>query len=187
MSPKDRQQYDEGKEDRMAGPEYFLYLLTPVQGRLYAYVMSRWPNRADADDIMQEIISILWRKFDTYEPGTEFLAWAFTIAKYVLSGFRRRNQRNPIQFSNEALDAIESQADEFISEYPTQTDLLRDCIGKLPGREATILKLKYEIGLTSQKIAAHFGMSPRTFYRALSKTFTSLVHCMGLATIKDRA
>lgn len=183
--PLESHQYDESNSDKI-GPEHFLYLLTPVQGRIYAYIMSRCPNKSDADDIMQETISILWRKFDTYEPGTEFLAWAFTIAKYVLCGFRRKHQRNPIQFSDEALAALESQSDEFMAEYPAQIELLKECIGKLPAKETNILKLKYEVGLTSQKIATQFGMSLRTFYRALSKTVDALVNCMNVSAMEDR-
>lgn len=179
---KEREYKQPNEQDKMS-PECFLYLLTPVQGRIYAYIMSRWPNKSDADDIMQETISILWKKFDTYEPGTEFLAWTFTTAKYVLSGFRRRHQKNPIQFSEEALAALESQSEEFLSDYLSQIELLRQCIQKLEFKEAKLLELKYESGLSSQKIATHFGMSLRTFYRVLSKTLSTLMRCMNLSAI----
>ena len=161
-------------------PEYFLYLLTPVQGRIYAYVLSRWPNKSDADDIMQEAISILWQKFDTYQPGTEFLAWAFTVTRYVISNFRRKRKNNPIQFSHETLEAINDQAGTQMQDYESQLETLRDCIKKLPLKESNLLKLKYEDGLTGQKIATRFGMSLRTFYRNVSKIHAILLQCMGM-------
>ena len=161
-------------------PEYFLYLLTPVQGRIYAFILSRWPNKSDADDIMQETISILWQKFDTYEPGTEFLAWAFTVTKYVISGFRRKRKNNPIQFSHETLEAIKEQAGDQMQGYESQLETLQDCVKKLPAKEINLLKFKYEDGWTAQKIATRFGMSLRTFYRNVSKIHTTLLHCMGM-------
>lgn len=172
--------------ERKESPEYFLYLLTPVQGRIYAYIMSQWPNKSDADDIMQETISILWQKFDTYEPGTEFLAWAFTVAKYVLSGFRRKHQKNPLQFSNEALAAMEGQSKRFINEYTDQIDILQDCVQKLPPKETQLLKLKYEGSLSSQKIATRFGISIRTFYRIITKVHAILIRCMELSMMGDK-
>lgn len=178
------------RENAFAGskgsPEHFLYLMTPIQGRIYAYIMSRWPNKSDADDIMQETIAILWKKFDTYEPGTEFLAWAFTVTKYVLSGFRRKHQRNPIQFSQEALAALDSQSNEFLKSYTRQIDILRDCVEKLPPKDSQLLKLKYEGGYSAQKIASRLGMSLRTFYRTVTKIHAILMRCMKLTSIGEK-
>ena len=171
--------------DRKSSPEYFLSLMASVQGRIYAYILSRWPNKSDADDIMQETISILWKKFDTYEPGTEFQAWAFTVVKYVLSGFRRKHQNNPLQFSAEALEALDIQSEKYLNEYNSQIGVLRDCVRKLPPKEMKIIQLKYEGGLSSQKIALNLGMSLRTFYRNLSKIHGALIRCMGLAITGD--
>ncbi len=171
---------DKDKFQDKKGPEYFLYLLTPVQGRIYAYILSRWPNKSDADDIMQEAISILWQKFDTYEPGTEFLAWAFTVTKYVISGFRRKHKNNPIQFSHETLEAINDQAGSQMQQYDSQLETLRECIKKLPLKDSNLLKLKYEDSLTAQKIATRFGMSLRTFYRNIAKIHSTLLQCMGM-------
>ena len=181
MSESGQDNFNNNSEGNRNSPEYFLRMMASVQGRIYAYILSRWPNKSDADDIMQETISILWKKFDTYEPGTEFQAWAFTVVKYVLAGFRRKHQSNPIQFSQEALAVLESDSSQYISNYNSQIDLLRECIRKLPSKELKIIKLKYEGGLSSQKIAISFGMSIRTFYRVISKIHNTLIRCMSLS------
>ncbi|MBN2064736.1 MAG: sigma-70 family RNA polymerase sigma factor [Sedimentisphaerales bacterium] len=178
MFEEDRKQNRNGSNT----PEYFLYLLTPVQGRLYAFILSRWPNKSDADDIMQEVISVLWSKFDSYEPGTEFLAWAFTVTKYILSGFRRKHKNYPVQFSAETLEMLDKHTDEFNSVYDNRIETLRECVKKLPVRDLSLLKLKYEEGLPSQKIASRFGMSVRTFYRNISKAHAILMQCMSLSS-----
>jgi len=183
MSGTDRASQEREWADSRGNPEFFLYLMTPVQGRLYAYILSRWPNKSDADDIMQETISILWQKFETYEPGSEFSAWAFKVAKFVLSNFRKKHYKNQIQFSEEALSALENQSDNFLKNYTSQIETLRDCLKKLPSKESKILTLKYEEGVSSKKIATRFGMSIRTFYRVISKIHTGLMRCMRLKTM----
>jgi RNA polymerase sigma-70 factor (ECF subfamily) len=60
----------------------FMSLYTAVQRRLYHYVISLVPDENTVDDIIQETVSFLWKRFDEFEPGTDFIAWAFSIAKY---------------------------------------------------------------------------------------------------------
>ncbi len=45
----------------------FLSLLMANQRRINSYILSVVPNFSDADDIMQETISVMWRKFDRFE------------------------------------------------------------------------------------------------------------------------
>lgn len=173
-------------EGQKKGPEYFLYLMTPVQGRIFAYILSRWPNKSDAEDIMQETISILWKKFDTYEPGTEFHSWAFAVVKFVLMNYSKKNKNNHIQFSEQTLEVLEEQSEKHLKSYNSQIDILRTCIGKLPAKEMKIIKLKYEVGLSTHKIANTFGISSRTFYRVLSKIHNSLIKCMNLSSLEEQ-
>ena len=180
MSAEENQEQEISESQVSNNPEYFLFLLTPVQGRIYAYILSRWPNKSDADDIMQESISILWRKFHTYEPGTEFLAWAFTVTKFVISGFKRKHKRDPIQFSPETLEVVNEQAGSYLQEYDFELEALRDCLKKLSPDAVSLLKCKYEDGWTSKQIASRFGMSLRTFYRNIAKTHAVLLRCMSM-------
>src|SRR5205085_4163762 len=44
--------------------------------RLYAYILTLLPHRADADDALQEASLAMWDKFDAAAPPDDFLAWA---------------------------------------------------------------------------------------------------------------
>lgn len=160
------------------GTEKFLHLWTLIQGRVYAYILSHWPNRSDADDIMQETISIMWKKYDTYKPGTDFLAWAVTIAKYVLMTFRKKQNNNPMKFNDEAIKLLEEKSKEFMNTIDNRLGVLEFCVKKLPEKDANLLKLKYNHELSAQQIAIRFGMSVRTVYRSLSKIYNALMHCV---------
>ncbi len=73
--------------DQNRNTDNFLSLLLPNQKQILAYIMTYVPNRSDADDILQNTLSILWKKFDRYEPGSDFLAYAVTIAKYEILSY----------------------------------------------------------------------------------------------------
>lgn len=164
--------------DKNRDTEHFLYLLTPVQGRIYAYILSRWPNRADADDIMQETVATVWKKFDTYEFGTDFLAWSVTIAKYTILSFRKRHSSDPIQFDEETLNLLHEKSDGFLNRIDDRLHALRNCVEKLPEKDAALLKLKYGQEVPIQHIASTFHVSTRAIYKSLARVHNILIRCV---------
>ncbi|MEX2025689.1 MAG: sigma factor, partial [Pirellulaceae bacterium] len=77
----------------------FVGLFSQNARRLYAYIFLLLGNAADADDVFQETSRVLWEKFDQFQPGANFLAWAESVAHYQTLSFRRRRQRDRLQFS----------------------------------------------------------------------------------------
>src|SRR5262245_63568369 len=75
--------------------ERFLRLLLAHQRRIFAYVLALVPHWSDAEDIVQETCAVLWRKFDEFVPGTDFNAWALSIARYQVMNFRKKQRRAP--------------------------------------------------------------------------------------------
>ena len=70
----------------------FTALLLQNQKRIYGLILSLVPNGPDADDIMQEACSVMWKKFETFEEGTNFAAWALRIAALVLAMGRQKRR-----------------------------------------------------------------------------------------------
>jgi len=65
------------------------------ENSIRAFVRSLQPSLADADDVMQETFLTISRKSSTFEPGSNFLAWACGIARFkVLENFRQRKRAN---------------------------------------------------------------------------------------------
>ncbi|MCK4629078.1 MAG: hypothetical protein KAT56_08735, partial [Sedimentisphaerales bacterium] len=63
------------KQPDISNTERFLKLLMANDKRIYAFILTLVPGRIDADDLMQETVTIMWRKFDDFEPGRDFVAW----------------------------------------------------------------------------------------------------------------
>jgi RNA polymerase sigma-70 factor (ECF subfamily) len=60
----------------------FASLITSSQQRLYAYIRSLLDNSASAWDVLQETNVVLWKKQAEFQMGTNFDAWAFTVARF---------------------------------------------------------------------------------------------------------
>ena len=81
-------------------------LLNAAHDRLVAYLASLLGNWHDAEDVFQQASVTMWRKFDTFEPGTNFDAWATKVAFYESREFRRLKARERFQFSDALLERL---------------------------------------------------------------------------------
>ena len=60
-------------------------LFVQHEARIYGYIRSLVVHRADAEDLLQETASMLWQKFHEFQPGSNFLAWAMSVARFQCS------------------------------------------------------------------------------------------------------
>ena len=110
--------------------ENFLHLLMANHRRIYAFILGMIANRSDADDLMQETTTVMWRKFGEFEGGTDFVAWGVTIAKYRILNYRQKNRHTRIQFSDEAVKVLQADADSMLDTMDTRiVDSVRDGTG----------------------------------------------------------
>ena len=56
--------------------DLFSELIARHQSELYAYIFAIVRNWDDADDLYQSTCLVLWRKFESFRPGTSFFSWA---------------------------------------------------------------------------------------------------------------
>jgi RNA polymerase sigma-70 factor, ECF subfamily len=59
----------------------FLKLVLQHQHEIYAYILMLVPHIHDADDLFQDGMTIMWKKFDQFQPGTKFAAWAGSFVR----------------------------------------------------------------------------------------------------------
>ena len=79
--------------------------------RLYAYVLTLLPNRADADDVLQETSLVMWDKFDPADPPADFLAWARRVAYHKVLDFYKKSRRADarLEFDAQTASALASR------------------------------------------------------------------------------
>ena len=158
----------------------FLKELVPHQGRILAFILTMVPDRVDAEDILQETLYEMWNRFDTFTPGTNFVAWGVTIAKYKVLRFREKHARSRLQFSSDLLETLQQEGTEVLNRMPEYLAALRSCRRKLAEREGYLVQMRYEQGLTYDAMASHLGRSLQAVHKNLAKIHTKLVRCMRL-------
>src|SRR5262245_59845701 len=90
----------------------FLRLFLQNERRLYAYIVSLLPNRADADDVLQEASLVMWDKFDEQSPPDDFAAWGCRIAYFKVLDFYKKSHRSRVRFSQALLERVAETAVE---------------------------------------------------------------------------
>jgi RNA polymerase sigma-70 factor, ECF subfamily len=177
------------EEAQAARSKAFLRLFLQNERRLYAYILTLLPHRADADDVLQEASLVLWDKFDPDHPPADFAAWGCRIAYYKVLDFCKKRQRSRVQFSQEMLERLAETAVEQAG--PLQLDERREalygCIEKLTARDRELLACRFAAGATTQSTAARVGRSVDAVYKALAKVRRALFECVNRALKEGHA
>ena len=147
----------------------FLSLFAKTQVRLYSYILMVVHSSVHADDIFQETSALLWEHFDKYEEGTNFGAWAVSIAKNKVLEHLRRSKKN------RAFSRIDLYEELAVLAEPESTDdelrlkAFRSCLYKLSRPDRLLLSLRYDKDFSVKKIAEQQGLAAGVMYRKLSK------------------
>jgi RNA polymerase sigma-70 factor, ECF subfamily len=165
-------------DDVRSGEHDFGRLFVQFQPRIYGFIRSLVVHRSDAEDLLQETASVLWRKFDDFRPGSNFLAWALQVARYQVLYFRQRQRRDVLQFSEKFLDAVAADTVAESARLRDLQELLDECMGKLPTLDRDLFELHYRSDLPTKSLAERLGRPASTIYNALSRIRRSLAECV---------
>jgi RNA polymerase sigma-70 factor (ECF subfamily) len=175
---KDKSNLDPDMKQTERG-ERFMSLYTAVQRRLYHYVISLVPDENTVDDIIQETVSFMWKKFDEFEPGTDFIAWAFSIAKYRIFDHIKQQKKEKKSFSSETIRTIqevfEARSDK---DEDHRMEALRNCLKKLSYQDQQLLVMRYEVDATLKSISQRIEQSINTIYNRLYRIRIALMNCV---------
>jgi RNA polymerase sigma-70 factor (ECF subfamily) len=155
----------------------FLELFIQNTRRIYAYLYMLLGNSTDADDVFQETSRVLWEKFHEFVPGTDFLAWAESVAHYQTLSFRRRHQRDRLQFSLEFIEAVVDARNHTREGLEQRQRALDDCLQKLRPADQQLIRLRYSDGATTRSVAQQVARSVDAVYKALNRIETFLIDC----------
>lgn len=165
----------------------FLRLFLQNERRLYAYVFTLLPNRADADDMLQETSLVMWDKFDPQNPPTDFTAWGCRIAYFKILDFHKRCHRSRVRFSQAMLERVAEtaavQAD--VLQLDDRRAALAGCLEKLTPRDRELLVCRFADGATTQSTSEQTGRSVEAVYKALAKVRQALFECVQKALARE--
>ena len=147
------------------------------------FVLSLLPHPGEAEDVVQEVFLAVTAKANQYEPGTNFRAWAFAIARFKVLEFLKRRKKQPVHLSDETMALLAAEA----SEVTDADDLLAEqqlgkalaeCVEELPPRARQLVELVYKGGMKSGAVAEEIGWTANAVYVGLSRVRGTLRQCI---------
>jgi RNA polymerase sigma-70 factor (ECF subfamily) len=157
----------------------FVRLLMRHQQEIYAYVLTLVPHVHDADDLFQDGMTVMWRKFDQFKPGTNFGAWAVQIMRYKILEYRRNAaQGKRVLMEDSLFEAVMNHIPTIQDEAAARIEALRKCLTLLDDRAKRILKMRYERNVSIETLASYLKVSRRQVYHVLGQINNVLLRCM---------
>src|SRR5215471_9542211 len=155
IDPASRDMPAGAESSNLARVKLFLRLFLRNERRLYAYILTLLPNRADADDVLQEVSLVLWDKFDAENPPDDFAAWGCRIAYFKVLDFYKKSHRSRVCFSQAMLERVAETAVEEAAalQLDERRAALARCVEKLSPRNRDLLTRRFAEGATTQSTA----------------------------------
>ncbi len=163
----------------------FLALLGKHELDLAACVHALVPCWQDAEDILQETKITLWQEFGKYRPGSDFRAWARTIARYAVRTYVQQSRRRPVVLSGEVGDLLMENFAKTAPRPNERLELLVECLKKLGQDALDLLRRCYVDRQKIKDIAAELGRSLSGTYSAISRARRELLDCMKKSLRRD--
>ena len=157
----------------------FLKLFVRHQQEIYAYILTLVPHLHDADDLFQDGMTVMWKKFGQFQPGTNFAAWGIQIMRFQILDYRRNLARNKQVLVEDSLfEVLIDHLPIIQDEAAARIEALRKCLALLDNRSKRIIKMRYERNVSVEKIASYLKLSRRHVYHILGQISSVLLRCM---------
>jgi len=161
-------------------PEDFIHEITRAQASIAAYIRSLLPTHPDYMDVLQEVNVTLWRKQKSYEPGTNFKAWAFTVARFHVMSVRRKlaTQGKHLLFSDELTEQLADAEVDRNEDGERRLAALRLCLGQLREKDRELIRVRYSEGMSLEDHARDHRRNAGTIRSTLRRLRDVLRRCI---------
>src|SRR5262245_14773446 len=145
---------------------------------LRGFILGLLPDHNRAEDVFQELFLTVTRKAAEFQPGTNFLAWARSMARLKVLEHCRSQQHGPHLLDPDALEAVVAAAEEIEDDWPERREALARCLEQLAPRAREILELRYcDDFLPPPEIASRLSWTVNAVNVALSRARRFLQEC----------
>jgi RNA polymerase sigma-70 factor, ECF subfamily len=169
-------------EDVLAGnTEAFAGLVRLFQESVWRIAAAMLRDRDATENLVQQVFVDAYLHLDQYEPGTDFGAWIRTVARNRLRKDLRtvsREDRRLEAYRQRLADRLRAEAAAEKDDSDAYLAALRGCRELLAPRDAEMLKMRYERGLSFEQIAQKQGQTPEAVQRMISRIRFRLRDCI---------
>lgn len=165
-------------EPRDATLDDFIQELTVAQTSLRAYILASLGRVSDVPDVLQRTNLALWKNAANFRPGSKFMPWAITIAKFEILSHCRDKSRDRHVFPEDIAVLMLETAREVCPDPIDRHAALHDCLEKLSSRHHAMLQLRYFEGKSISQIAATLKRTENAIKCAFVRVRRTLQDCI---------
>jgi RNA polymerase sigma-70 factor (ECF subfamily) len=168
-------------EEETRREEKFISLYRSYVNEIYRYVFLRTGfDTALAEDITQDIFLDVFKGMGGFKGLSSNRTWIFTIAKNKLFDFYRKQYRQKLELVdiNDPLTedlSSPGQDTEYIIETALESQIICDCLNRIPGHYRIALILKYVDGRSVKQIAELTDKSAKAIESLLQRAKSAFI------------
>lgn len=127
--------------------------------RLKSFLMRQNAGVAEAEEVVQEVMVILWQKAHLYNPQKSSLStWLFRIARNRRIDVARRRRTGELDAHEPLLLPAAPPAPDDLVENDDREQIVRTALTKLPPEQMTLIKMAFFFGQSHSEISAATGL-----------------------------
>ena len=137
----------------------FIEELTRHQPVLEAYCHAQLAKRQDTQEVLQATCVKLWEKSGEWDPATQFLPWAFAVARFTVLSHIRDRMRDRLVFDEDVVLAMADVTETAADQFEDRREALGACLQKLKQDQRDLLQEHYIAGRTIRELSSAAGRS----------------------------
>lgn len=146
-------------------------------GAIKGFIHVLLRDRSLVDDVLQETFLVVSAKSASFKPGTNFVAWACTIARFKVLETIRQRARTETCLSAEVIEALAAHAPPEENRELTLKHL-ETCLRELGGAARSVIDLRYFQAQAPDDIARLLSLTVESVYVSLSRSRRALRMCV---------
>ncbi|MBL4585559.1 MAG: sigma-70 family RNA polymerase sigma factor [Flavobacteriales bacterium] len=158
------------------------------------YTMGKISNQSEAQDIVQDTFIAAFGSAGNFKGDSNPKTWLYGILKHKILDYHRKNFRQPkqVEIADDKQDAFfgadgawkkEAQPQSWNEEAhlldnPDFNMQLSNCISKLPPKQGTAIRLKYQEDVNVEIIRKELGITATNYWQLLHRAKLQLRQCL---------
>lgn len=156
------------------------------QHRIYRYILTLVPVRADAEELFQQTSLTLWKQWERFDPTRPFVPWACAIAhNHIRNHLRTRKDHRRVYLSDELMQQVAATRLACEDHLDRRRAALDGCLDKLDAAQRRLLEACYESDQPLNAIAQRRGQTANALYKTLRRIRRALHECIERALAQE--